>query len=116
MYRVSFAGVSPNKDSACVIERTEPTAISDHIISLTVPWDECAAGSRSQTERLSGYQFMNKNQINGRAKEGKGKIKEIAGKVTGDKSTEYKGKAEKYGGKAEARYGELKSDAEKATK
>jgi len=62
------------------------------------------------------YQFMNKNQIKGRADEAKGKIKEVTGKVTGDKSMEYKGKAEKHGGKTEAAYGDLKRDVKKATK
>lgn len=59
---------------------------------------------------------MNKNQIEGRAKEAKGKVKEVAGEVTGDKSMEYKGKVEKYGGRAEARYGDLKDDAKKESK
>lgn len=59
---------------------------------------------------------MNKNQVDGRADEAKGKAKEVTGKVTGDKDMEYEGKAEKTGGKTEAAYGDIKSDIKKATK
>lgn len=59
---------------------------------------------------------MNKNQVQGRATESKGKVKEFAGKITGDKSTEYKGKADQLGGKIEAKYGDLKSDAKRDEK
>jgi uncharacterized protein YjbJ (UPF0337 family) len=57
---------------------------------------------------------MNKNQVEGRAKQAKGKVKEMAGKVTGDTELEYKGKAEKQGGKVEASYGDLKRDIKKS--
>ncbi|MFC2991154.1 MULTISPECIES: CsbD family protein [Halomonas] len=58
---------------------------------------------------------MNKNQVEGRAHQAKGKVKEIVGKLTGNKETEYKGKAEKQGGKAESKYGDVKEDVKKAT-
>ncbi len=59
---------------------------------------------------------MNKNQVNGRANEAKGKTREVADKATGDKSTEYKGKAEKHGGKAGAVLGDINDDARKGKK
>ena len=58
---------------------------------------------------------MNKNQVEGRAKEAKGKVKETVGKVTGNKEMEYKGKAEKSAGKVEAKYGDLKRDIKKGS-
>lgn len=83
---------------------------------LTLHLYEFMVRGRIRTERSSGEQLMNKNQVKGSANKAKGKIKEVAGKLTGNKSMEYKGKAMKYGGKAEAKYGDLKSDAKKATK
>lgn len=69
----------------------------------------------TQFESLLGVRLMNKNQVEGRAKEAKGKVKEAFGKVTGNKETEYKGKAEKQGGKAKAKYGDVKKDIKKET-
>lgn len=59
---------------------------------------------------------MNKNQVQGKADEAKGKAKEVAGQVTGDKSTECEGKAEKLTGKVQTKYGDLKNDIKKANK
>jgi uncharacterized protein YjbJ (UPF0337 family) len=56
--------------------------------------------------------FMNKDQVKGRVKEGKGKVKEVAGKAMGNKTMETKGKVEKTAGKAQAAYGDLKEDIE----
>jgi len=53
---------------------------------------------------------MNKDQIKGRAKQGKGKVKEVTGRVTGNKTLEGKGKLEKATGKAQAGYADLKSE------
>ena len=55
---------------------------------------------------------MNKDQVKGRVKEGKGKVKEVAGKAMGNKTMETKGKVEKTAGKAQAAYGDLKEDIE----
>lgn len=59
---------------------------------------------------------MNKNQVDGRTDEAKGKIKEVTGKLTGNKTRENKGKAEKLGGQAQAKYGDIKQDIKKAAK
>jgi uncharacterized protein YjbJ (UPF0337 family) len=44
---------------------------------------------------------MDKDRIEGAAREAKGKIKETFGKVTGDAKTEGEGKAEKVAGKVQ---------------
>ncbi|MCA1778324.1 MAG: CsbD family protein [Xanthomonadaceae bacterium] len=58
---------------------------------------------------------MNKNQVEGRTDQVKGKLKEAAGKVTGNESLENKGKRQNLGGKAEVAYGNAKRDVKKAT-
>ncbi|MDZ7791488.1 MAG: CsbD family protein [Xanthomonadales bacterium] len=58
---------------------------------------------------------MNKNQVEGRTDQAKGKIKESAGKLTGNKSLENEGKVQDLSGKTEAAYGDAKRDVKKAT-
>lgn len=58
---------------------------------------------------------MNKDQVEGRVEEAKGKIKEVAGKVVGNEELEAEGKIQKTGGKIQAGYGDLKEDIKKAT-
>ena len=48
---------------------------------------------------------MDKNRIDGLAKEAKGSIKEAIGKLTGNTATEVEGKIEKTAGKAQAEAG-----------
>ena len=48
---------------------------------------------------------MDKNRIEGLAKEAAGSVKEAIGKLTGDASTEAEGKVEKLEGKAQAAVG-----------
>jgi uncharacterized protein YjbJ (UPF0337 family) len=50
---------------------------------------------------------MDKNRIEGVAKQVKGSVKEAIGKMTGDKQVELEGVAEKNLGKAQAKAGEL---------
>jgi uncharacterized protein YjbJ (UPF0337 family) len=59
---------------------------------------------------------MDKDRIDGAAKQAKGSIKEAAGKVTGDKSTELKGKTEQAAGKIQGEYGKAKDDVRDALK
>jgi uncharacterized protein YjbJ (UPF0337 family) len=59
---------------------------------------------------------VNKDQVEGRAKEAKGKIKEVAGKVVGNKTEETKGKAEKTVGKVQKDLGDLRNEVEKDSK
>jgi uncharacterized protein YjbJ (UPF0337 family) len=56
---------------------------------------------------------MNKDQVEGRYEEAKGKIKEVAGDVLGDELMEVKGKVQKNVGKAQAAIGDLKEKAKK---
>ena len=49
---------------------------------------------------------MNKNQVNGRAKEVEGKVKEIAGRMVGDKKVEEEGKSEHAIGKVQSDHGD----------
>ena len=58
---------------------------------------------------------MNKDQVEGRVKEVKGKAKQVAGIVVGDKKLEQKGRVQNAVGKAQAGYGDLKKDLKKAT-
>jgi uncharacterized protein YjbJ (UPF0337 family) len=53
---------------------------------------------------------MNKDQINGRIKETKGKAREVTGKLVSDKYLEEKGKAQTAIGEVQAGYGDLKED------
>ena len=57
---------------------------------------------------------MDKNRIDGAAKEIKGSIKEAIGKVTGDKSEELAGAAEKTIGTVQRKGGEALDRAAKA--
>ena len=59
---------------------------------------------------------MDKNRIEGAAKQVKGSVKEALGRVTGDKSTELEGAAEKNIGKVQRKAGELADDVRDATK
>ena len=54
---------------------------------------------------------MDKDRIDGVAKQAKGSIKEAVGKVTGDAKTEAEGKAEKTVGKVENAAGSAKDAA-----
>lgn len=51
---------------------------------------------------------MDKNRIEGAAKQVKGSVKEAIGKITGDKSTQAEGIAEKVEGKVQADIGKAK--------
>ena len=53
---------------------------------------------------------VNKDQVQGRAKEAAGKVHEVAGKVVGSTNQEIKGKINKNSGAAEAKFGDIKSD------
>ncbi len=59
---------------------------------------------------------MDKDRIDGAAKQVKGSIKEAAGKVTGNAKTELEGKAEKAAGKVQGAVGQAKDDARNALK
>ena len=54
---------------------------------------------------------MDKDRVEGVAKQAKGKIKEIVGKVTGDAKTEAEGKADKAEGKVQNTVGGIKDKA-----
>ena len=59
---------------------------------------------------------MNKDQVEGRTKEAKGKIKEVAGKLVGNEKLEIKGAIQKTLGKAQANFGDIKQDLKDAKK
>ena len=54
--------------------------------------------------------MTNKDQVDGRAKSGKGKVKEGAGKLVGNKELEIEGKVDQAAGKTQSKYGDLKED------
>ncbi len=51
---------------------------------------------------------INKDQVDGRVKEGTGKVQEVAGRVTGSATQELKGKVKKVVGAAQAGFGDAK--------
>jgi uncharacterized protein YjbJ (UPF0337 family) len=59
---------------------------------------------------------MDKDRIEGAAREAKGKIKETFGKVTGDSKTEAEGKGEKVAGKVQNAVGGAKDALRDATR
>jgi uncharacterized protein YjbJ (UPF0337 family) len=56
---------------------------------------------------------MNKDTVQGKARELKGKLKQKWGQLTDDEITEIEGNAEILAGKLQVRYGVTKEDAEK---
>lgn len=59
---------------------------------------------------------MDKDRIEGAAREAKGKVKETFGKVTGDSKTEAEGKGEKVAGKVQNAVGGAKDAVREATR
>lgn len=57
---------------------------------------------------------MNKDQVEGRAKEAAGKVQEVAGKMVGSTRQRMKGNIKKNVGAAQAKFGDAKSDLERA--
>jgi uncharacterized protein YjbJ (UPF0337 family) len=51
---------------------------------------------------------INKDQVEGRAKEAAGKVQEVAGKALGNKTQQAKGLVNQVGGQAQATYGDAK--------
>jgi len=52
---------------------------------------------------------INKDQVEGRAKEATGKVQEVAGKTVGSKEQQIKGNIHKNEGAAQAKFGDIKS-------
>lgn len=59
---------------------------------------------------------MDKNQVKGEFKQGKGKVKEVAGRTFDNEKMEREGKREHAKGTVQEAYGDAKSKAKKATK
>jgi uncharacterized protein YjbJ (UPF0337 family) len=72
------------------------------------------ARARRVLERLEN--IMDKDRIEGAAKQVKGTIKEATGKVTGDTKTDAEGKAEKAAGKVQSAVGGAKDAVRDALK
>ena len=53
---------------------------------------------------------INKDQIEGRAKEAAGKVQEVAGKAVGNRNQQVKGNIKKNIGAAQAKFGDAKRD------
>jgi len=53
---------------------------------------------------------INKDQVEGRAKEAAGKVQEVAGKAVGSKTQQAKGLANQVAGQAQAAYGDVKKN------
>lgn len=59
---------------------------------------------------------MNKDQVKGEMKKGKGKVKEVTGRTLGNDELERKGKSERAKGTVQNTYGDAKSNLKQATK
>ncbi|MDP9011002.1 MAG: CsbD family protein [Pseudomonadota bacterium] len=59
---------------------------------------------------------MNKDQVEGRAKEAAGKVQEVAGKAVGSTTQQVKGAMNKAAGTAQAKYGDVKNEMTKDSK
>jgi uncharacterized protein YjbJ (UPF0337 family) len=66
------------------------------------------SGALIKSAAESKGRVMNKDRIEGSARQAKGAIKEVAGKVTGDAKLKAKGKTEKAAGKVQNAVGGLK--------
>jgi uncharacterized protein YjbJ (UPF0337 family) len=53
---------------------------------------------------------INKDQVEGKAKEAAGKVQEVAGRVVGSKTTQAKGLANQVAGQAQAAFGDVKEN------
>ena len=68
----------------------------------------------SATSRMEN--FMNKEQVQGKAEQITGKIKQTWAKITNDDIALYNGKREQFMGKLKEHYGLAKEDAERKVK
>jgi uncharacterized protein YjbJ (UPF0337 family) len=59
---------------------------------------------------------INKDQVEGRAEEAKGKIKEVVGRVVGNKNLQARGNIQKNAGAVQATVGNVEEDIKKAVK
>ncbi|MDD2877906.1 MAG: CsbD family protein [Acidiphilium sp.] len=60
--------------------------------------------------------MVDRNRIDGAAKQVKGNIKEAVGKMTGNRQTEAEGKADQIAGKVQSKVGEAKDKVRDALK
>jgi uncharacterized protein YjbJ (UPF0337 family) len=77
--------------------------------------------SRRRVGRLpafsrSWFMGINKDQVEGRAKEAAGKVQEVAGKSVGSTNQQVKGNINKNMGAAQAKFGDVKSHVKDAAK
>jgi uncharacterized protein YjbJ (UPF0337 family) len=73
--------------------------------SIIFPWRV----GRSPTFLRSQFMSINKDQVEGRAKEATGKVQEVAGKAVGSTNQQVKGNINKNVGAAQAKFGDAKS-------
>lgn len=67
-------------------------------------------------EQSQSDELMNKDQVNGRVEESKGKVKEAAGVILDDKDMKTEGNVQKNLGKAQAGVGDIKKKLKKDIK
>ena len=59
---------------------------------------------------------MDKNRIEGSARQAKGKVKEVAGKITGDTKAQAEGKTDQIVGKVQNTFGGIKDAVKESEK
>jgi uncharacterized protein YjbJ (UPF0337 family) len=85
---------------------------------------ERAVGKHGMDERVGrmpavarrSLMGINKDQVEGRAKEAAGKVQEVAGKAVGSTTQQVKGAVNHAAGAAQAKYGDVKSEMNKDSK
>jgi len=77
-------------------------------LCAAIVFSYCSFSVNAAENEDDGY--MNKDQVNGRMEETKGKVKEVTGNLIGDKKMELEGNVQKNVGKVQSGYGDLKKD------
>jgi uncharacterized protein YjbJ (UPF0337 family) len=78
--------------------------------SAAAQWPPCS------TSDLEPGMGINKEQVNGRVAEAKGRVKEVTGRIIGDKDLAVKGEAQKIAGVVLATVGDAEEAVKKARK
>jgi uncharacterized protein YjbJ (UPF0337 family) len=84
----------------------DPTVLKRALGNMGRPTCRPFAGDECRRQHMG----INKDQVEGRAKEAAGKIQEVAGKAVGSTTQQVKGAVNKAAGAAQAKYGDVKND------
>jgi uncharacterized protein YjbJ (UPF0337 family) len=108
---IHYGGIARNSDIATLLD---PTAIEIALSNIVRSRQTCRPFAGDMRRRQ--YMGINKDQVEGRAKEAAGKVQEVAGKAVGSTTQQVKGAVNKTVGAAQAKYGDVKNDMNKDSK